>query len=125
MKKSLILMMSLICLTTVNVFAVEDVSFRLKGMHGDLEGLVKDEYTDMMYMPYNILEIDGYRLYTNLSNLSTGNEETLNETVTTSADEYLIGGIAPFGGSGKLGLIYGADSSLTPDYIEDETGSWI
>ncbi|MBA3065264.1 hypothetical protein FP828_02090, partial [bacterium] len=93
MKKSLILMMSLICLTTVNVFAVEDVSFRLKGMHGDFEGLVKDEYTDMMYMPYNILEIDGYRLYTNLSNLSTGNEETLNETVTTSADEYLIGGV--------------------------------
>ncbi|MCD6311229.1 MAG: hypothetical protein J7M11_02100, partial [Elusimicrobia bacterium] len=61
MKKSLVGMVGLICLMAANAFAVEDVSFRLKGMHGDFEGLVKDEYTDMMYMPYNILEIDGYR----------------------------------------------------------------
>lgn len=121
MKKTLILIAGLFCLTAANVFAVENVSFRLKGMHGDFEGLVKDEYTDMMYMPYNILEIDGYRLYTNLSNLSTGNEEILDETAA-SADEYLIGGVAPFGGFGKLGFIYGADSSLTPQTIEDEWG---
>ncbi|PIX16511.1 MAG: hypothetical protein COZ72_00680, partial [Elusimicrobia bacterium CG_4_8_14_3_um_filter_50_9] len=59
MKKTVIVIAGIVCLTAVNVFAVENISFRLKGMHGDLEGLVKDEYTDMMYMPYNILEIDG------------------------------------------------------------------
>ncbi|MDO9513662.1 MAG: hypothetical protein Q7J59_03510 [Elusimicrobiota bacterium] len=122
MKKTIILIAGLFCLTAANVFAVENVSFRLKGMHGDFEGLVKDEYTDMMYMPYNILEIDGYRLYTNLSNLSTGNEEILDE-IASSADEYLIGGVAPFGGFGKLGFIYGANSSLTPQTIRDENGN--
>ena len=121
MKKSLVGMVGLICLMAANAFAVEDVSFRLKGMHGDFEGLVKDEYTDMMYMPYNILEIDGYRLYTNLSNLSDGTERALDETAF-SVNEYLIGGVAPFGGFGKLGFIYGTDSSLTPQTIEDEWG---
>ncbi|MBU2531054.1 MAG: hypothetical protein KKD35_08480 [Elusimicrobia bacterium] len=127
MKKTLILIAGLFCLTAANVFAVENVSFRLKGMHGDFEGLVKDEYTDMMYMPYNILEIDGYRLYTNLSNLSTGTtgtEMALDETAF-SANQYLIGGVAPFGGFGKLGFIYGADSSLTPQTIRDESGASI
>ncbi len=119
MKKSLILIAGFICAAAFNAFAVEDVSFRLKGMHGDLEGLVKDEYTDMMFIPYNILEIDGYRLYTNLSNLSTGGEYALNGS-SFSANEYLIGGVAPFGGFGKLGFIYGADSSLTPQTIKDE-----
>jgi len=120
MKRILLISLAVMLIGTT-AYAVENVSFRVKGMHEDLATLIQDEFTDMMFLSYNILDIEGYRLYTNLSNLSSGDEELFDND---GVDQYLIGGVAPIMEIGKLGLIYGADSALTVETIVmDITGA--
>ncbi|RLD15903.1 MAG: hypothetical protein DRI36_06455 [Caldiserica bacterium] len=118
------------CLLVTSLFAIEpeEVSFRIKGIHEDLAGLVRDEYTDMMFLPYYILDIEGYRLYTNLSNLTSGNETALSDGGFSSPvvdNEYLIGGVVPFRRT-KIGFIFNDYGSLTPETFSfwDQAGNF-
>ena len=62
MKK--ILFISLLVLVTGTIsYALENTSLRVKGMHEDLANLIEDEYTDFMFLPHNMLDVEGYRLY--------------------------------------------------------------
>jgi len=98
----------------------ERVGLRVKGIQADLESIIKDEYTDSKHIPYKLLEIDGYRLYTNLSNMSrvaqttAGNEQALG---AVSVNQYLLGGVAPIMEKHRAAFSYGADSFKTADAI--------
>jgi hypothetical protein len=86
---------------------VKDVSARLDGMSPDFAGLITDEYTDFWIAPYDILNVKGGRLYTNLSNYITGEERQFGDSgAQSSADEYLIGGIYSWENIGTFGLFY-------------------
>jgi hypothetical protein len=103
-------------LSIVQAFELKETSARIDGLSADLAGIVLDEFTDMHIAPYDILNIKGKRLYTNLSNYVNGSEEQFGafpadrgpgaENGTYSADQYLIGLVYPVENIGSFGLFY-------------------
>jgi len=132
-KKGVILTLGLLLIagtafaTVYEFFTAEQVSLRIRGLNPELESIVADEYTDWTHLGYNILDIEGYRLYTNLSNYSRINQDAAgNELLFTPAavNQWMIGGVATITGEHKAGLIYGIDSFQTADPIEiDNAGA--
>ncbi|MCK4532996.1 hypothetical protein KAU39_04360 [bacterium] len=102
------------------------VSVRMQGINPSLAGIMADEYSDAMANPADLLTVEGYRVFTNLSNLyggmdgrNIGNDRALNGTTTggTGASQFLLGAFGnPFLGSylpdSQLGLLYNSGSSL-------------
>lgn len=101
MKRILLVSLAVMLIGTF-AYAVETESLRTKAIGTDLAFIVQDEYTDMMIAPYNILNLEGSRLYTSLTNITPG-------------EEILIGGVLPV--VGKLGLIGSNLSSLSAEWI--------
>jgi len=74
MRRALITLLALALVSPA--FAALDVtSFRMDGINPQLAGVVEDEYSDIFVNGANLLDIEGWRVYTNLSNL-TGKAET-------------------------------------------------
>lgn len=96
--------------------AIEEVSFRVKGMHPELAGIVEDEYTDMLDMPCDLLSIEGLRIYTNLSNLTGGTERQLSEV--SAEDLFLLGAAGDFWQFGKIASIGSGRSLINPQTIK-------
>ncbi|MGM0568774.1 MAG: hypothetical protein ACQESB_06115 [Elusimicrobiota bacterium] len=71
MKKFLGLYLSMTMLLGGSAFAgISEVSRRSMGINPNLTGIISDEYTDFMSVnTANITEVQGYRIYTQLSNL--------------------------------------------------------
>jgi len=63
-----------------------------------------DDDLDIMLDPARMTSIEGYRLYTQLSNIFDKNEEVFGEHMNNNY--YMIGGCGPIKDFGKLGLIY-------------------
>lgn len=120
----LLLIAGIASATVYEFFTVEQISMRLRGINADLESLVEDEFTDWTHLPYNLLDVEGYRLYTNLSNYSRVNQDTPgNEQALTGAstvDQWMIGGVVPILEDHRVGLLYGIDSAETADDIEED-----
>ncbi len=70
-------------LSVTRSFAQEPLSFRSQA----LGGVIMDDL-DLVYDPVELGFVDGIRLYTNLSNLASSNEQILNDI---SENEYLFG----------------------------------
>jgi hypothetical protein len=112
--KRFLALAAVICLS-VSAFASEQSSLRIKGMGNSLAGIVDDEYSDLMVYPSHILDIEGKRLYTNLSNLSDGTNSAEAAFGNVSANRFLIGGITKIP---KIGNTFGmieSWGSLAPD----------
>lgn len=107
MKRILLVSLAVMLIGTF-AYAVENESLRTKAIGTDLAFIVQDEYTDMMIAPYNILNLEGSRLYTSLTNITPG-------------EEILIGGVLPV--VGKLGLIGSNLSSLSAEAIYSDPWS--
>jgi len=76
----------MLCLSAVVAFGFIPASFRFQSTAGTWQ----DDY-DLMFDPCRILEIDGFRLYTNLANYATGNEEQFG---ANRSNLFLVGGSA-------------------------------
>lgn len=63
-----------------------------------------DDDLDIMLDPARMTSIEGYRLYTQLSNIFDKNEEVFGDNMNNNY--YLIGGCGPVKEFGKLGLLY-------------------
>ncbi len=106
---------------TFTIFAnaeVREVSKRMEGINPNLIGVLSDEYTDIMVLnTANILNVEGYRLYTNLSDLQEGTN-----------DQLLIGGIMPLLDMGKIGALASMEDNKTEStiqYARPNFYSWI
>jgi len=104
MKKLMIIALAIAVSTALIAKAeVNDESRRMEGINPSLIGITSDEYSDFMSVnTANILDISGYRLYTQLSNLgNNGTDRALAEAATD--DELLIGGVMPLRDMGNIG----------------------
>ncbi len=110
MKKILVLSLAVIMAAGIAARAqVSDVSRRMAGLNPHLVGVVSDEYSDFMRVnTANILDVDGKRLYTNLSGLDT------------TGNSFLLGGVSSFG-MGKLGGF----AMMNNSKIEEDIHNWI
>ncbi len=104
-----------------------NVSVRMQGINPNLAGIMVDEYSDAMANPADLLNVEGYRVFTNLSNLyggmdgrNIGNDRAFNGSTTggQGASQFLLGAFGnPFLGSylpdTQLGLLYNNGSSLS------------
>ncbi len=92
----------------------------MEGINPDLIGITADEYSDFMAVnTANILDISGYRLYTQLSNLgTTGTDAALAEDAVDN--DLLIGGVMPFRDMGNIGAILWRNK----DVRENAIGFW-
>ena len=68
---------------SIKVNAQEPISFRSNALGG-----VIDDYLDLVYDPIELRFVDGVRIYTNLSNLTSSQEKLFNNI---SDDEFLFG----------------------------------
>ncbi len=121
MRKILALCAAVMVLASITARAqmpepVSQTSRRMLGLNPNLIGITSDEYSDYMAVnTANILDISGYRLYTQLSNLGqTGGDEALAET-TADAD-LLIGGVMPFN-MGNIGAILWRNKGVVEQQI--------
>jgi hypothetical protein len=87
MKKIFLLTIVLTIITNGYSIAQEPLSFRNKA----LGGIVNDDL-DLIYDPIELRFVDSLRLYTNLSNLTSGQEQLFNNY---SDNEFLIGASKP------------------------------
>ncbi len=132
-RKGMVFLVLFSLITSVSFANFSSVSVRLQGINPDLAGIMVDEYTDAMANPADLLDIEGYRVFTNMSNLyggmdgvNVGNDNALNGTTTggTGASQFLLGAFGnPFLGSflpdTQLGLLYNNGSALIPRWNHD------
>jgi len=87
-------LITLLALALVSpAFAALDVtSFRMDGINPQLAGVVEDEYSDIFVNGANLLDIEGWRVYTNLSNL-TGKAETALGAAPAAPTNFTLGAI--------------------------------
>ena len=99
-------------------------SVRMQGINPNLVGIVSDEYSDALSInPADLLNVSGYRVYTNMSNLysgnTLGNDRALNGTTTggLGSGQFLLGAFGnPLSGilpDSQMGLLYNSGSTLT------------
>ncbi len=122
MKKSLIIAAVFMLSFTAILKAqqVSGVSRRMQGINPQLVGVVSDEYSDFMLInTANILDIDGYRVYTQLSNLGIEGSDTA-LSGDAADNDFLLGGVMPME-FGKLGgfLINHIGRADAPIYYYD------
>ncbi|MBN2406118.1 MAG: hypothetical protein JXJ19_00315 [Elusimicrobia bacterium] len=109
MKKLLAIIVAILLVLPIIAQAdVRNSSKRMDGINTNLIGIVSDEYSDILTVnPANLLDIEGYRLYTNLSNLINSNTAGAagTETYIDGADynEFMIGGVMPLMDIGNIG----------------------
>ncbi|MBN1622627.1 MAG: hypothetical protein JW871_08560 [Endomicrobiales bacterium] len=118
-----LLVLSIAVCFAMTAFAAENTSVRLKGMGGALNGIVEDEYTDLLANPANIVDIEGKRLYTNLSNLSNGTGSAEAAFSNVSINQFLIGGITKINPVGNVVGIMETWGSITPQTLRSY-GDW-
>jgi len=58
-----ILIITIFIISINIVWALEPVSYRIKSLGSDLQGIVKDEYTDLLANPARIVQTDDKRIY--------------------------------------------------------------
>lgn len=87
MKKLFLFMLVLTLIAIGHSIAQEPLSFRNKA----LGGIVNDDL-DLIYDPIELRFVDSLRLYTNLSNLTSGQEQLFNDF---SDNEFLLGASKP------------------------------
>lgn len=114
---------AILCLLTATVaMAIMPYSLRMRGMGPGLVGIVDDEYSDLYFNPALINNVEGTRVYTNLSNIhNTGSDQIF-------ADWYefpqynLIGGITSYNDMKIGGLLEtgGTDYIYTDQDYETE-----
>ncbi len=90
----------ILAVATGSALAISRTSLRLDGMSDDLTYFISDEYSDLFLNPANVMEIDGVRIYTNLSNLQGEpcfdkflDQNNCDGTTTYWESELLLGGI--------------------------------
>ncbi len=108
-------------LATSSFASFSNTSMRLNGINPNLAGIITDEYTDAFTNVADILNVKGYRGYTNLSNLynnktaSVGNDQAFSGAPGNTA--FLLGGFGnPFtkwNVPGQMGLFYTMDGGIT------------
>ena len=90
-KKKLILGAVLVMSISTAGRAEIEISRRMQGVNPDLAGLLRDEYSDFMFLnSANILRVDGKRVYSSMADLDAN-------------QNLFIGGAGPFMDMGKLG----------------------
>ncbi|HAV43475.1 TPA: hypothetical protein DCX15_05615 [bacterium] len=97
-------------------------SMRMQGVNPDLVGIVADEHSDIFGVnPAELSDLEGWRVYTNLSNLyggQLGSDRALDGTTTggTGQSRFILGGLGnPLRGvlpDSRMGLLYDSRSSL-------------
>ncbi|MFH1258410.1 MAG: hypothetical protein ABII74_01105 [Elusimicrobiota bacterium] len=101
----------------------DDVSFRMQGINQDLAGIVSDEYTDTFSVnPADLINVKGYRLYTNFANLSGKNDRAFRDAGPglggTGGADFLLGGFGnPFTRRlprSQMGGFFSQTSSINP-----------
>lgn len=83
MKKYVLLLCAMLCLVASTAISQEPLSFRNRA----LGGIVNDDL-DLVYDPIELRFVDSLRLYTNLSNLTSTQEQVFNNV---SDNEFLFG----------------------------------
>ncbi|MGM0442483.1 MAG: hypothetical protein ACQEQC_08710 [Elusimicrobiota bacterium] len=87
---------------------VSEISKRMEGIGPGLVGIVSDEYSDFARAnSVRLLDVEGYRFYTNLSGLTPTEENPLGSGSGTG--QLLFGGVAPFDKMTKIAPILWAD----------------
>lgn len=123
-----VLVCSILVLFVINVGQafISNSSFRLKGMGTELLDFTHDEYSDIYYNPHYLNDIQGKRLYSNLSNLSgvmpasfAATDINLLRNVLYPTN--LIGGITDAGNS-KIGAIF-ASSGFSAKFRTESKNS--
>ena len=104
MRKILVIAMVAVMGITLTAGArVSEQSRRMQGMNPELIGVTADEYSDFMAVnTANILNIDGIRVYSQLSNLGSTGNDTAIDGVTVDND-MLLGGVGPLMDMGNMG----------------------
>jgi hypothetical protein len=108
MKARVLTVIVLLALSAAAVAQVQTYPWYNSFRNQSTSGLLEDDL-DLMLGSYGYLDparmtlIDGRRLYTNLANIYTQNEEQFNPS---DAGTYVIGGNSDIMGYGKLGLLY-------------------
>lgn len=123
MRARVFVIIALLALSTAAVAQVQTYPWNNSFRNQSTSGLLEDDL-DLMLGSYGYLDparmtlIDGRRLYTNLANIFTSEEEQFG---AIEAQTYVIGGTSDILGYGKLGLLYSQnthkvrDSSATED----------
>ena len=83
--------------------------------------LLEDDL-DIMLDPARMPSLEGYRLYTQLSNIFDKNEEVFNHNLGNK-NYYMLGGCGNLMGYGKLGLIYDRNMYRTNDTSRTNTST--
>ncbi len=98
-------------------------SVRMQGINPNLVGIIEDEYSDPLSInPADLLNVSGYRVFTNLSNLygggNLGADRAFGGTTTggIGLNQFLLGGFGnPLGDilpDSQMGLLYNSGSNL-------------
>jgi hypothetical protein len=119
MKARVLTLIVLLALSAAAVAQVQTYPWYNSFRNQSTSGLLEDDL-DLMLGSYGYLDparmtlIDGKRLYTNLANIYTQNEEQFNPS---DAGTYVIGGTSDIMGYGKLGLLYSQNTDKYRDSI--------
>jgi len=122
MRKLLGITLAVVFVATSIVRAeIASESRRMDGLNPGLVGIVSDEYSDFVNVnTVNILKIDGYRAYTQLTNLVDGADETPlagGAAGAAGTGQFLLGGVVPLMDMGNLGAIINSNKSKLEESI--------
>jgi len=110
----MLLMFSFVYLVSGQTFSFENQSFRRLSTAGlvddDLDRWVNNA-SGLFRDPANLIQLQGYRLYTNLSNLVSQQESIFGGN---SSNNFFLGGSLPLKNWGYLGILYNLQSDKTP-----------
>ena len=133
MKARILTLVVLLAMSAAAVAQVQTYPWYNSFRNQSTAGLLEDDLDMMLGLygyldPARMTQVDGKRLYTNLANIYTKNEEQFNPSDTIyNAKTYVIGGTSDIFGYGKLGLLYSKNTykdrdSMSYAYVElDDT----
>ena len=110
LKKQIIGIFLIMVIGSVAFAGISNYSFRMNGLGKELLDFTSDGYSDIYYNPYYINEVEGTRIFSNLSNLNgvmpaSFAATDINLLRNTLYPTNLIGGIGEWKGN-KVGAIY-------------------
>jgi hypothetical protein len=108
MKKLFVVLSILLFVSTVSAQGLNLESFRQQATY-----IIRDDL-DYAINGTDIFEVDGARIFTNLSNLSTGTEELMGYN---SDNTFVIGYVSPEFWGLKSALFWGTMKDLDPDFL--------
>jgi hypothetical protein len=117
MKRIFSIAIAVVFFSSFSVMAdVRNVSKRMDGINANLTGIVSDEYTDIMSVnTANLADLEGKRLYTNMSNLINGAEAPVGNA---GNNQLLIGVAGPLMSLGKMAVIGWFENSKAGQNIQ-------